>query len=82
METLFWYTGRIFLRLQYTYILFGSLQFAGITREQLSAFQSRYADLLTAIRPQALNIVDSFDIRDEILNSPLGCWDGNVYQSK
>ena len=41
---------------------------------------SKYIDLLAAIRPQALNLVDSFDIRDEILNSALGCWDGNVYQ--
>ena len=42
--------------------------------------QSRYTSLLAAIRPNAVNLVDSFDIRDEIINSPLGCWDGNVYQ--
>ena len=41
----------------------------------------RYVELLAAIRPQAVNLVDSFDLRDEILASPLGCWDGNVYQS-
>nr|CAH0099019.1 unnamed protein product [Daphnia galeata] len=39
-----------------------------------------YVKLLAAIRPQAVNLVDSFDLRDEILASPLGCWDGNVYQ--
>lgn len=44
--------------------------------------QSRYVALLAAIRPHAVNIVDSFDLRDEVIGSALGCWDGNVYQSK
>ncbi len=43
--------------------------------------QTKYVALLAAIRPHAVNIVDSFDLRDEIINSALGCWDGNVYQS-
>lgn len=42
--------------------------------------QARYTSLLGAIRPNAVNLVDSFDIRDEIIDSPLGCWDGNVYE--
>ena len=42
--------------------------------------QSTYVGLLAAIRPQAVNLVDSFDLRDEVLGSVLGCWDGNVYQ--
>lgn len=36
--------------------------------------------LLAATRQEAVNIVDAFDIRDEILGSALGCWDGNVYE--
>jgi len=51
-----------------------------ISKEQVLELQSRYTSLLAAIRPNAVNLVDSFDIRDEIINSPLGCWDGNVYQ--
>lgn len=36
--------------------------------------------LLEEIRPNAVSLVDSFDIDDEILASPLGAWDGNVYE--
>ncbi|CAH1400305.1 unnamed protein product [Nezara viridula] len=36
--------------------------------------------LLEEIRPNAVSLVDSFDIDDEILSSPLGAWDGNVYE--
>lgn len=48
--------------------------------EHMTQLQSKYVELLAAIRPQALNIVDSFDIPDALLNSVLGCWDGNAYQ--
>lgn len=37
-------------------------------------------DLLGMIRPNAVGIVDGFDIRDEILGSTLGAYDGNVYE--
>lgn len=47
----------------------------------MTILRERYNTLLAAIRPEALNLVDAFDIRDEVLNSALGCWDGNVYQS-
>lgn len=36
--------------------------------------------MLIAIRPNAVGIVDGFDIRDEVLGSALGAYDGNVYQ--
>ena len=42
--------------------------------------QERLEELLTAIRPNAVGLVDSFDIRDEILGSALGAYDGNVYE--
>ena len=51
-----------------------------MTKEHLEKLEARYLILLGAIRPQAVNLVDAFDLRDEILNSALGCWDGNVYQ--
>lgn len=35
--------------------------------------------LLAALRHDAVSIVDAFDIHDRILDSTLGCWDGNVY---
>ena len=51
-----------------------------LTKDHVIQLQSRYVTLLAAIRPHAVNLVDSFDIRDEVLNSTLGAWDGNVYQ--
>jgi len=35
---------------------------------------------LKEIRPNAVSIVDGFDIHDEFLNSALGAYDGNVYE--
>lgn len=37
-------------------------------------------DCLKQIRPNAVGLVDSFDIRDEIIDSTLGSYDGNVYE--
>lgn len=37
-------------------------------------------ELLALIRPNAVGIVDSFDIPDEVLSSTLGSYDGNVYE--
>ena len=51
-----------------------------MSQDDLAQLRSAYLGLLEAIRSEALNIVDSFDLRDEILNSTLGAWDGNVYQ--
>lgn len=56
------------------------LRFSSLTKEHVSSLQSRLEQMLTAIRPNAVGIVDGFDIRDEILGSALGTYDGNVYQ--
>lgn len=42
--------------------------------------QRKLESLLTAIRPNAVGIVDGFDIPDVVLSSALGAWDGNVYE--
>jgi hypothetical protein len=31
-------------------------------------------------RPDAVSLVDAFDIHDDTLGSVLGCYDGNVYE--
>lgn len=38
-------------------------------------------ELLTEIRPNAVAFVDAFDYPDEILQSCLGRYDGQVYQA-
>lgn len=42
--------------------------------------QERIETLLTALRPNAVGIVDGFDHEDIILNSSLGAFDGRVYE--
>lgn len=51
-----------------------------MTNDDLQKLQSRLEELLTLIRPNAVSIVDAFDIPDWVLNSALGSSDGNVYQ--
>lgn len=46
----------------------------------MQALQQRLEILLTEIRPNAVGIVDGFDIPDKILSSALGAYDGNVYE--
>jgi len=42
--------------------------------------QDWQAELLTRLRPNAVGLVDSFDLRDEVIGSVLGCYDGQVYE--
>ncbi|KPJ09432.1 putative peroxisomal acyl-coenzyme A oxidase 1 [Papilio machaon] len=56
------------------------LMYSNITKEDISSLQRRYVELLALIRPNAVGIVDAFDIRDEILCSTLGAYDGRVYE--
>lgn len=37
--------------------------------------------LLSKIRPNAVALVDAFDVQDDILGSILGRYDGNVYEN-
>lgn len=46
----------------------------------MDVLQAWLEKLLASIRPNAVGIVDSFDIRDEVLGSALGSYDGNVYE--
>lgn len=43
--------------------------------------QSRFLDLLSELRPNAVALVDAFDFPDAVLDSALGRWDGNVYEA-
>ncbi|XP_046830234.1 probable peroxisomal acyl-coenzyme A oxidase 1 [Vespa crabro] len=56
------------------------LRFSSLKKENIPGLQSHLEEMLTAIRPNAVGIVDGFDIPDEILGSALGAYDGNVYQ--
>jgi len=56
------------------------LQYSNLKPIDVHGIQRLLEDCLERIRPNAVGLVDSFDIRDEILDSALGCYDGNVYE--
>nr|CAD7400440.1 unnamed protein product [Timema cristinae] len=53
---------------------------AGTSRDDINNLQIWLETLLAQIRPNAVSIVDSFDICDEVLSSALGARDGRVYE--
>ncbi|XP_051888716.1 peroxisomal acyl-coenzyme A oxidase 1 isoform X2 [Pristis pectinata] len=59
----------------------GDFLHAGIFNDQqISQVQQRMKELLAAVRPNAVALVDAFDYPDAILSSVLGRYDGNVYE--
>lgn len=52
-----------------------------LTVPQLAQITQRIKALMAEIRPNSVALVDAFDYRDEMLNSTLGRYDGNVYES-
>ncbi|XP_046423229.1 probable peroxisomal acyl-coenzyme A oxidase 1 isoform X1 [Neodiprion fabricii] len=56
------------------------IRFSCLNVEDVPVLQSHLEELLSQIRPNAVGIVDGFDIRDEVLGSALGAYDGNVYE--
>lgn len=55
------------------------LKSGALTPLDMSTLEVEQSTLLAALRPDAVSLVDAFDIHDRILDSTLGCWDGNVY---
>ena len=51
-----------------------------MTESDAQELQLRLENLLFKIRPNAVGIVDGFDIPDTLLESTLGAYDGNVYE--
>ncbi|XP_064101325.1 probable peroxisomal acyl-coenzyme A oxidase 1 [Macrobrachium nipponense] len=51
-----------------------------LSSAHISTLEGELCELLALLRPNAVNIVDSFDLHDRVLDSTLGCWDGDVYQ--
>ena len=48
--------------------------------EDIADLQSRLEIVLANIRPNAVGLVDGFDIPDGVVGSTLGSYDGNVYE--
>lgn len=56
------------------------LQFGYLNPSHMTAIQSKILELLDQIRPQVIPLTDSFGLTDYVINSPLGCADGDVYR--
>jgi acyl-CoA oxidase len=55
------------------------LQYEYFTPKQMEFIRSKTNALCAAVREQAIPLVDSFNLSDYMVNSPLGRADGNVY---
>ncbi|CAK1601685.1 unnamed protein product [Parnassius mnemosyne] len=56
------------------------LLYTPITHKDVEQMHLWYEETLTKIRPNAVGLVDAFDIRDDMLQSTLGSYDGRVYE--
>ncbi|KAL4713938.1 hypothetical protein ACJJTC_015592 [Scirpophaga incertulas] len=77
----------VLLRLVDLYAVYWALQcvgdllrFTSISERDIEHLQGWYESLLATLRPDAVGLVDAFDISDEILHSALGSYDGRVYE--
>ncbi|CAH2049990.1 unnamed protein product, partial [Iphiclides podalirius] len=77
----------VLLQLVELYAVYWSLQclgdllrFTSISERDIEELHNWYEDLLVKLRPNAVGLVDAFDIRDEILHSTLGSYDGRAYE--
>ncbi|XP_067403689.1 peroxisomal acyl-coenzyme A oxidase 1 isoform X2 [Emydura macquarii macquarii] len=57
------------------------LQVGILTDAQVTQVYQRVKELLAAIRPNAVALVDAFDFHDNHLGSVLGRYDGNIYEN-
>ncbi|KAG8190495.1 hypothetical protein JTE90_006669 [Oedothorax gibbosus] len=58
----------------------GHFMMVGLTEDRLNKMHNYMLEMLELLRPNAVALVDAFDFHDMVLNSPLGCYDGNVYE--
>ena len=56
------------------------LQYSNLKVSKVEELREWQNELLEQIRPNAVGLVDGFDIHDEILGSALGAYDGRVYE--
>jgi acyl-CoA oxidase len=52
-----------------------------MTAEDVENLQKRLENSLQYFRTSAIGIVDGFDFSDDIMQSTLGSYDGNVYEN-
>jgi len=53
----------------------------GIGQKEMRHIRAACNEVMEALRPDALALVDAFDIPDRVLNSTIGRADGNIYEA-
>ncbi|XP_045771165.1 probable peroxisomal acyl-coenzyme A oxidase 1 [Maniola jurtina] len=56
------------------------LQYTTINQKDVDSLRVWYEELLAQLRPNAVGLVDAFDLKDEMLQSTLGSYDGRAYE--
>lgn len=56
------------------------LQFGYFKPEHMPSIGSAVLELMQTIRLQVIPLTDAFGLSDFVINSPLGCYDGDVYR--
>nr|AOR81608.1 acyl-CoA oxidase [Phaffia rhodozyma] len=59
----------------------GFLKYGYFERKHLDAIELEVNDLCAQLRAVAVPVVDGFALSDHIINSPLGRWDGQIYEA-
>ncbi|KAJ3308106.1 fatty-acyl coenzyme A oxidase [Boothiomyces sp. JEL0838] len=57
------------------------LQYEYFSPKQLDWVKAKVSELCRAVRKEAIPITDSFNFSDFVINSPLGRYDGNMYEA-
>ncbi len=56
------------------------LQFGYLKPQQMNMVDLKVLELLDSLRTQVIPLTDAFGLSDFVINSPLGCYDGDVYR--
>lgn len=56
------------------------LQYGYFKSSHITLIEEKIASLMVAIRSQVVPLTDAFGLSDYVVNSPLGCYDGDVYR--
>ncbi|XP_013778473.1 peroxisomal acyl-coenzyme A oxidase 1-like [Limulus polyphemus] len=76
----------VLMRLCHVYLLWNILEnpvpfgLVGMTDDDQKQMRNVIYSRLAELRPDAVALVDAFDFHDLVLNSALGCYDGQVYE--
>ena len=57
-----------------------SRQYGGLTASDIRLNRRHLVALMAELRPHMIPLTDAFDLPDQLVNSTLGAWDGDVYR--